>query len=842
MIFNPLPKSLFGIETIFITVFILCHLTTPLVSESIIDNSNNDNSTNYPTQKDILNPYGIQIEPINSTTVKIWSQISKTLLNPTPVQWKDQHKVWILIRYQLIANDIKLPCDQSEKELESLYNLRPKDLVTCKNKLFGFGKWEGYGTDRQELEENGRLCDPVQTSLILSINSTDDYVLIPDLLPYQAYHFNITFSIEHKDDNGTITVGSTKYTEYVRILCMPIGPPSHAPQTDVSSFYYRPEVSLDLLKSSPKYPLQSKETKNNMDKGNLRLVTLLWRPLPLPFVTSWDLQYIISCIEVDEKLSFKHIYKARVSYESGQKPIEQPLRKDRSYKCVIYAENGIGISENSTIIIPGQLFDLSKFELYAVAVESGKFVLSWTDASDIMLEQASANRSDIVLSGKKPGIYTYIWCIRFTPSSGCMEIVGYGRAIDRLAHLEPHDPIHFTPTYSQFGISYSLPHSNLSTGIVWNDCVSVMHSEGESILNPMLITKSSGLPDNHTSIYVSWLPKGCKSIYVTMTEFEINYCRVGEIDPCSLVTAKNRTRAEIRKFDFDSLPTKDCSSRFLPSPSSEVTITNLTPSTEYVVRLRPVFLDVTIEWSEASFAITSPQPEKLKKCINYAVWALLMIALILIGLISYVISRTARRRYEKFKTRLNRANSSIPQQIEKNINKSDNFSDIGLKYWINRYSTIETNEPSMSESESSLNQAVQESKNCINVLQNGSSDMTSGIGDENGSRESGQVAAGETKAKDKRESEEEKGTYLCVPSMSGYVSTTQIYTKTTDQLYCDNLVSDDCPSLSIQESTPPDSSDQISITSHSSFLENIFNQPPSSAAAAAAMVAHENLI
>lgn len=814
------------------TLWLSAAQTVPHLSR----NDDNYNISKLSGEVSLINPYGLRIDPINSTTLNISGTVER-IKQQISSSMRNSEDFKIKISYQLIANEplAKLLCDYGDSSFD-FDGLKNNRIGLCRADLHGFGRWKST-ENWNELDTLEKLCEPNYIYLNYSREFPNNHVLIANLLPYQAYHFRQ--SIDVVQDNSTTSI---KKESYLANVCLPEGPPTHGPQADHSSFFVNPQLRKDEMKEYPGWNNLSQNARAEIQEGNFRRITLFWRTVPMHLLTSRDIYYNIIC-----RSGLVVNYSANVSYLTGNKDVEFPFRKNMTYRCEIFSKNRFGESDSSTIIVHRQkdLVDTEykhdRFELFVTRIIGGDYILSWTDMDNLLLDQATPlETTKSVKQHGFHGIYTYHWCVEVSASIGCTSIEGFGRTNETLATLKVRNY-----TYSigprLFGISYTFPNSSYSTGIVWADCVSSLHSQGASILNSVPITKVNQVPGNQTVLHVFWSPRGCRGIYAVIGFFNLTYCKVRAIDPCSSSASKNRTHEETSMFKLESLPPRNCANISVASPANGAIVSGLEPSTEYVFQLEHLVVDQPANRTEPTFAETHIEPTMQDDCLDVLNWALLTCALISVVIIALCTLYSARNRYKEFKSRLNVTNSGMPRRIERIYEKGDNFSEIGLKFWINRDSASINADSLISKSESSLNQSNRVDKpSCTVTFNNESTNVPSDdvddiecnmhsmtalmkTDDHPRSREN-EFGNGDTiEEAEIKEKKEESETKLFKSSMPGYVPRSQLFSNST-QSYSENPPVEDSPLQDNQDWTPPESlSDRISVTSHSSFLKNIFN-------------------
>lgn len=237
-----------------------------------------------------------------------------------------------------------------------------------------------------------------------------------------------------------------------------------------------------------------------------------------------------------------------------------------------------------------------------------------------------------------------------------------------------------------FGISYRGGSNKFATGIKWLKCIAPLHTQSESFLDPLDINKAVGISSNKLSL--SWRIKGCASITALVQRYEVDICKVRDSDPCK-PTSFNRTT-----YDFDKSP--NCTRKIFENTlDHQATIDNLESSKVYAIRIRQTILELSISnhtiashWSEGVSVQTLGDPREYELCPaqerSHPVIVFVVVSSVVLLSFIYYIARKVFLLYWRFIVKLKQTNAGVTRRVEEILNKRDDLSETGLKYWINR--------------------------------------------------------------------------------------------------------------------------------------------------------------
>jgi len=639
------------------------------------------------------------------------------------------------------------------------------DIEICKGQLNMFGSYnDSLDKDYSYLFEH---CQEHRLSMNVTGSAKDDFLTITGLLPHQRYYFEV--SLEYSGEDNTIQEISKSSLP----ICMPDSSPLFAPQTDIGSF------RIEKL-------LGDRLEKDRQLEG-VRRVELYWRPVPHLLAGSEYLDSEINCIDEHKVPFYFTIIKDTFS---GVKDIETPFLSNVSYQCTLRSRNNLGYSaDSSAVFIPKQdsiLETQGRFNLYVAAVTNLEYILRWTDMDQYISELEGRASSTLDIKNSHTRTYTLYWCILSSQARGCSSIEGMKRTNEtQLALYIPGDG---KPQNRIFGISYRTAGNKNFTGIVWSDCVATVRSQAQSAYHAPEVIRAVGMTD-HSKISVTWVVKGCKSLIALVDAYEVNYCKAGPIDPCSTIPIAKISADE--SFDRKFHELDECNTIIVPNKlSSETVLDGLNSSTKYIIRMRIKVVNETSLWSNPVLSHTIADLANAKECSRrqHPIFTIILVVITIAAIaIIYIPARRLFVHYWDILFRYRHANIEIPARIEETNDKKDNLSELGLRYWINRFPTPNN---SAANSESSLSNFKLDTKN-------------------------GKILR--TFAEDSPTDDEDD--YVQQPlTMHNYIPS-QLLTDQEHSSIPYNLnkssKEDKRDSLSY--------TDDISVTSHSSFLENILN-------------------
>lgn len=600
----------------------------------------------------------LEIEKINSTSLKLTHHEDLRAAGTI----RDGY-FYVRLRYWLnLAEVIHLKplnsCNNTNKQVYESQNSE-QDIANCKQQLNGF--------DSARTNILDSYCDRREVSINLTNSAGNNTVFINNLLPSQPYYF---YSSVHftRGDNDSVIVEE----KFVSAVCMDEAEPFYPPQTDLGSF---------KLSVAP----QTKIRKNfNPDS---RRVELYWRPVPLLLAGSWGLSYQISCSNLDKReIAFSETINEK---QMGRMDAQIDLSLNNSYLCILKSKNRIGFSHNhSEIIIPknSNIIDTKgRFQFYIAEISNGEYLLKWTKMDSLL-----SNYKSVV--GLSKGTYTVYWCKITSAAHGCMDIEGLEQTQEAFHTLLLDGD--GTPQNRIFGISYKSNNSEFFTGIMWAECIAAFRTQAQSAYEPIEIYKAVSLPNDHTTISISWSYRGCRSIIALVQNFQIDYCIIKQVDPCSPLTDKSLDDSELLSYGFND--TKVCKNNVIQNKlNTEVTLNNLTASTLYAIRIKHrIENGTTNQWSNPVYAITLAEPIKAKECsarIRKIIESslVILVALLTTGAL-YIYVKRKLFHYWSLASQIKKVETQLPQRIDDKLNKLNNeaandSNDIGLKFWSNRF-------------------------------------------------------------------------------------------------------------------------------------------------------------
>lgn len=709
---------------------------------------------------------GIKLTSLNSTAVKF--EYNKNLVdNLSNDGLSDKHhtqeQILYKITYQLDLANLLLYEDDTCQHKSLIVDDEKKEMYrnSCKSELHRFGS---STIDDSDLSDN--YCDPKTVT-------TNQSMIIGNLLPHQKYHFKYEGSYSWGNQTETIIPHEED------TICMDNSAPLYSPQTDLGAY----------------------RTTFDPRCETVRRVEVYWRPLPKAFLGAKDIQNVINCFDLEEKNKLV-VDETLYDNRHGMIDMNYPFKKDHAYSCHLKSRNKIGASsDTSHIYIPRMNQTLrfpDKLVLHAAAISNEKYYLSWINSTDFLtLEKETIkmlNKTSYLNRPYSSGTYTIYWCSVTAPADGCTSIEGlYKTKTNKIMiNIPTTDKGH---KHRIFGISYRSYNNLLNTGIKWSNCVYLIGSQFQPLNEAVYITKAVGVVDDHSAMVIDWQSKGCSAITAVIDSFEINYCFIENLDPCLAQVAKNETIfPEITDFDGN----RNCSTVFEKNEmTNELILKNLNASTKYAIRIRHYINNKpVIYWSRPIFGHTLADKTKSDRCslgnIQRTISTLLLRLVFIVFPLLYIIRKSIVF-CSKIVKRFNRANTGMPQRIEASFNKADNLSEVGLKYWINRF-PAPVDETYSTSSECSLDVYAYDSKTCM---------ITKRTLDHC--------------AKNEDEDKEDYNNQLS--NIPEYIP--------SQMLSHDNQSTQGSLTESLQDNEREDDnlsdSDELSVTSHSSFLENILN-------------------
>lgn len=601
-----------------------------------------------------------EFEKINSTSLRIILTDSGNEEVYRQGRVKDGY-YYAHLKYRLNLAEVihlkPLNCNDKGKKVQVYVSKDlDRDIASCKQKVDRFDKADilhGY-------------CD--WNEAFMNVTAMENSVVISNLLPALPYYFFMNYYF-HEKGSEPIPIGEEKFDK----ICMDEGIPSYPPQTDLGSF----RVSTK----------QQRGTRKNRDYPNDERVELYWRTVPHLLAGSENLSYQVSCSSTDEKnVTFDGMIN---DITTGTLDFPIGLLANCSYKCALRSKNRLGYSLNySEIVIPKpeNVIDLDgKFRFYVAEVSNGEYFSRWTDVDSLLSGRESLNSSS-------RGNYTVYWCTIRSSSLGCTDIEGFEITNENFLTLllegdgKPQNRI--------LGISYKSYDGKSFTGIIWAECIATMRTQAQNANEPIEIYKALGSPGNHSTINISWSYRGCRSIIVLAEKFDIEYCSIKQVDPCSPIAAKSLDDSELINYDFTNK--KVCrEDKVINRLETEIVLKNLSASTMYAIRIKHQLPNGTYnQWSNPVYAITLAEPKKAKECsartkIFFEALILVLTFSVFIVVICMFIKRMFFH-YWSLASQIRKVETQLPQKIDEKLNKKNDeeeneFIDIGMKFWSNRF-------------------------------------------------------------------------------------------------------------------------------------------------------------
>lgn len=452
---------------------------------------------------------------------------------------------------------------------------------------------------------------------------------------------------------------------------------------------FRHFICMNIADEPPKYsPLTDlssfvirEEAQNILDevgkKNKSIAVELFWRPVPKILAGSDDLGYVLKCNNEEKKTILSTII---TDIFQGRIMIQKP--DNITYYCGISSKSSYGYSKLfSPIVIPKrtQILDLGRnFQFHVAAIRSNEYMAKWTSIESVLAHKIPNNNS---LYG---GNYTIYWCSKggLLDCSNIDGMVKTNKTSTGLILFNDENRAART-----FGISYRSPDKRFLSGIIWSKCVASYKSVEQSIYQPLKIVRAAGIIDNHTAISLAWVFAGCESLIALVDKFEIKYCVIKRFDDCSEIWDNTRHTDTIREHHKEQ--TENCAIVTQNNHLvNDVTLEHLDSSTKYMIMVRCILHDsMSNAWSDPVLAYTFPDPKKLENC-----WFRLRLFVVLIMLLLLVIAT-----FVSFKSRgwidyvchllfrFKQTKSALSRRIEDMSRQQDNMSELSLKFWVNRF-------------------------------------------------------------------------------------------------------------------------------------------------------------
>lgn len=619
----------------------------------------------------------------------------------------------------------------------------------------------GFGDDH-EMDTNlvRQHCQNHTTTF--QPKSANSSILITGLLPHQPYAFDIV--VEHFI--GKVPIQREKMATYYVCMNDTGGIPNYNPKTEMSSF----ELLTDYDHSEFSY--------HRGQVSNVTIVKLFWRPLPKILVSSGDLSYLLVCHnDWGQQMLSVNITDHKVGHHVLSKPNEL------NYFCTVSSVNRNGLLRGrSPIKIPSManIIDFSQvFKFYVFRLNDNSFLAKWTPIEDVLVKLRAFNKPSLVLHHTDAeiigGNYTIFWCDKDS-LAGCSSVNGW-TTIDKTSFII--HPYHSTKDGS-FGIAYR--KDNFTSGIIWPKCIAK-----NEIDKP---TKLIGSNTGQDWITLSWIFPGCESILALVQSIEIKYRPIDKFDDCSDESRKQLTKDEMDKYDN----LNDYLSEIKPNQlDHSATIEGLNSSTRYLIKVRYILQHGERKsWSDPVPLDTSPDPRKREACRSsrLTITLISILALLFLAITASYKSKAWVEHYYILSFRYHEAKSGLQERLE-DIWKTeeqapdDPFEIMGVKYFKNRFS-----------SSNNMTKAETMSMRGLN------------------SREDDYVEISRQNDEDDEEDEDDdymSDDYIPRCMMEGNSDQTTSNESTTDNT-TDELVTRHQPSVE---------PDEISITSHSSYLETI---------------------
>lgn len=589
--------------------------------------------------------YSLVATNIDETRVAL----SKDALDNSP---SSALKFMVNVTYQLIYSEL------SKYHKEIFCHLRERLLVgqwpedyqrECRKEVFSFSAYDSK--TGLMLNSFDHHCN-IQQGPALDLKITGKFA-INNLLPHQSYKVEIGIYRYPPNDSEPV-LAETK----IEYICLPPGRPQYPPQANLASF----SLSSD--------PLMSHDQEE---------VNLYWRPLPRIFAGSNETRYEVCCWndlnEIKHNSTTEHLY-------DGHLRIRKPA--DMSYLCRLRSKNSLGYATGSSpIIIPDKdhRLDLGReFKLYAYAVSSEEYWLEWTpievNADTRQVNILPRNITKVTME-IQDGFFSIYWCDAGR-ARGCSNLAGIAETKSLSSYNLVLPPASRGPLL--FGLSYT--RKSFSTGIIWSKCVADLSQP--FVTERVMISQVAALEHNHTALSIYWDFTDCDSQVAIIESYEVNFCQVSELTGCSVVWSSPGAE-DLSNFKFES-SSERCTTILLPNRfHNEAIITDLSPSSRYIIRLRYILTNGTANpWSEPKSAVTLSDPRLVDSCLNKFKWnfGIVTFGVCLIIAICCTKSQSWYSQYNIIQSKFKQTTENICSYVT-DVTASDDQPEVPPKYCFN---------------------------------------------------------------------------------------------------------------------------------------------------------------
>lgn len=325
--------------------------------------------------------------------------------------------------------------------------------------------------------------------------------------------------------------------------------PQYPPQTDLSSF----QIVHDATESYN--------------------INLFWRPVPGFLAGNTLTKYHLQCYNASNTSIINYIA-TNLDRLSG-KASNVSLDLNYSYNCIIFAHNNHGQSKKSKIFIPkkSHIYD-EHLEIEVSSPSSNRYMIQWVNLNDIL----SSKYPSINLQN---GYYTLYWCQPPPDNNTCLKIEGMKKTRKNLEEITITSQ---DAGNKLFGVSYTLPDQNFSSGISWsNECLK------GTLKSPFCDITSVRSDQTGTQLMLNWKEK-CDPVKALMVGFEFEVC-----DTKLIHSECTDDEVSPNKYDLSKIHDPVCYSLYIMRNNSisEARFSSLTPAHLYTARMRVRFDDGT---------------------------------------------------------------------------------------------------------------------------------------------------------------------------------------------------------------------------------------------------------
>lgn len=418
---------------------------------------------------------------------------------------------------------------------------------------------------------------------------------------------------------------------------------------------------------------------DDADRVGNETVAIFWRLVSRILGGSNAYHYQLECLHSGESNA---TWSRNLSSNIGTFVISK--RRNESVDCRLATGNHMNTSdEASRIFVPtrNNLTEMvGKFRLVAFKESSRRFRLEW---SPLMVRAENGSRLSFAVlprgAANRPtgsGHLLIYWCTK-TVDGDCLHfdrVVG-GLDVSLSSYL-----IDMTEYYvlenqgnnPKFGLAYE-QNSSLSTGIMWSKCGVIRESTVTS--EPMRLDGTFVEASNGTLLRISWPSPTCDPIRFKISAYELHHCRIANTEACSSPWGLP-VFANASEFDFNRSDVSCTLTTFPNYVAENEFLLERHPDFKYFVRVRYALSNGTSEWSNV---VAFPP---VTEC-QISVWLYVLIPiLILLGATSYrhgtIWYKYSRTIFHRFKTARAKVNSNLDMscKLESEL--------LARKYCVNR--------------------------------------------------------------------------------------------------------------------------------------------------------------